>query len=188
MKLRKSDFGLNTVLSDIPNIAHALGGLSVPTDINSLDISLSGTVGGKGFMRNPTSCGTKTTNFTADSYARPEPARSPGRRRTRPMNCAALPFSPTSSVELADAGPHRSRADHPPVTTAIHQDAGQAGLRNAQVLLPPSVDADISPLVNQCPLGAVPGRRDGVPGATRWSARRPAISPFLPGALERARW
>ena len=72
VQLRKSDFGLNTVLTNIPNVAHALSGaLSVPIDINSIDISLNGTVGGQGFMRNPTSCGTKTTKFTADSYANP---------------------------------------------------------------------------------------------------------------------
>ena len=43
MQLRKSDFGLNTVLTNIPNVAHALGeALSVPIDIKSIDIHLNG--------------------------------------------------------------------------------------------------------------------------------------------------
>src|SRR4029078_6080266 len=92
VKLRQSDFGLNTVLADIPNVAHALSGtLSVPTDINSLDISLNGTVGGQGFMRNPTSCGTKTTKFTADSYANPNQTIT-RQASYDSLHCAAVRF------------------------------------------------------------------------------------------------
>src|SRR3954451_8983879 len=59
VRLRPSDFGLDTVLTDIPKVAHAVNGvLTVPIDIKSIDIHLDGTVGGQGFMRNPTSCGT----------------------------------------------------------------------------------------------------------------------------------
>ena len=49
------------------------GRLSVPIDITSIDIHLSGIVGGKGFMRNPTSCGVKTTELQRRLIRAPEP-------------------------------------------------------------------------------------------------------------------
>ncbi len=74
VRLRQSDFGLDTVLTNIPNVAHALGGaLSVPTDINSIDLSLKGTVGGKPFLRNPTSCGTKDDEVLRRLLREPQP-------------------------------------------------------------------------------------------------------------------
>ena len=70
-----TDFGLDTALVNIPNAAHALSGaLSFPIDIRSIDIHLSGTAGGKAFMRNPTSCGTRPR------ISPPTPTRTPLRR------------------------------------------------------------------------------------------------------------
>ena len=104
VRLRQSDFGLDTVLTNIPNVAHALGGaLSVPIDINSIDISLKGTVGGKGFLRNPTSCGSKVTKFTADSYANPNQTIN-GQASFNSVNCASLPFSPTFTAAVGSKG------------------------------------------------------------------------------------
>ena len=106
-----SDFGLDTALVNIPNAAHALNGaLSFPIDIRSIDIHLSGTLaGGKAFMRNPTSCGTKTTRFTADSYANPS-QQVTGQASFNSVNCAALPFTPNFSAWIGDAG-HTGRRD-----------------------------------------------------------------------------
>src|SRR3954449_4750979 len=62
----RPDFGLDTVIKDIPNQTSGL-----PTTINSQDITLFGIAPGTGkaFMRNPTSCpGPHTTNFTAVPY------------------------------------------------------------------------------------------------------------------------
>ena len=186
VQLRKSDFGLNTVLSDIPNVAHALSGaLSVPTDINSLDISLKGTVGGQGFMRNPTSCGTKTTNFTADSYANPT-QKITGQASYTSTNCAALPFSPSLSVSLGGPGATKP-GQNLPMTATIHQDAGQAGLRNARVLLAPTVGANISVLVNKCGLNQFRADASKCPAASKVGSAT-ARSPYLPGCAERARW
>ncbi len=104
VQLRKSDLGLNTVLTNVPNMAHALGqALSVPIDITAIDISLNGTVGGQGFMRNPTSCGTKTTKFTADSYANPT-QKVTGQATFNSVNCAALPFSPVFKAWVGAPG------------------------------------------------------------------------------------
>ncbi len=181
VKLRKSDFGLNTVLSDIPNTAQALGGaLSVPTDINSLDISLNGMVGGQGFMRNPTSCGVKTTTFSADSYANPSQAVT-GQATYASTNCAALPFSPSLGVSLGGPGATKP-GQNLPMTATVHQGEGQAGLRGVRVLLAPHVGANISVLVNRCSLKQFRADSSKCPAASKVGSAT-AKSPYLPAAL-----
>ncbi len=181
VRLRQSDFGLDTVLANIPRTAHALGqALSVPTDINSMDISLRGTVGGKGFMRKPTSCGTKTTRFTADSYANPD-QQVTGQASFVSTNCAALPFSPHLSVGLG--GPGATGVGKTiPMTTAIAQGNGEAGLQNAQVLLPTAIGPNISVLDTQCPLARFRGDATTCPAASKVGTAT-ASSPLLPSAL-----
>src|SRR5688572_11542402 len=56
--LRPNDFGLDTILEDIPNTADG-----IPITITRIELTLNGA-----FMRNPTSCGTKTTTADATSY------------------------------------------------------------------------------------------------------------------------
>ena len=132
---RSRDFGLDTVLTDVPRVAHAVDGvLSVPIDINSIDIHLDGVVGGQGFMRNPTSCGRKKTTFTADSYAHPDQDVT-GVAFYRSTRCAALPFHPTVSATLGSPG-HTAAFTKPPLTTVIRQQADEAGLKTAQLILP----------------------------------------------------
>jgi hypothetical protein len=181
VRLRKSDFGLDTVLANVPRTAQALSGaLSVPTDINSMDISLSGVVGGKGFMRNPTSCGTKTTKFTATSYANPNQPVT-GQASWVSTNCAALPFSPNLLVGLG--GPGATAAGKTiPMTTTITQANGEAGLRNATALLPTQVGPNITVLDHQCPLNRFRTDATTCPPATKVGTAT-ASSPFLPSAL-----
>jgi hypothetical protein len=181
VQLRKSDFGLNTVLTDIPNMAHALGqALSIPTDINSLDISLNGTVGGQGFMRNPTSCGTKTTKFTADSYANPN-QKVTGQATFTSTNCSSLPFSPTFSAWTGSPG-RTLPGTKPPLTTLIAQDDGEAGLKDAQVLLPPSLSPNSVVLASPCPAAKFRSNASACP-AKSIVGNAAAASPFLPAAL-----
>ena len=121
VQLRKSDLGLSTVLSNIPNVAHAAGGgLSVPIDITAIDIHLNGTVGGQGFMRNPTSCGTKTFGFAATSYANPN-QKVTGVATYTSVNCASLPFSPVFKSWVGSAGFTQRRQ------VAAGEDADPAG-------------------------------------------------------------
>jgi hypothetical protein len=178
VKLRKSDFGLDTVLTNVPNVAHAANGaVSVPIDITSIDIHLSGIAGGKGFMRNPTSCGVKTTKFTADSYAHPNQTAT-GQASFTSTNCAALPFSPTFTADVGSRG-HTQPLAKPPVTTRILQDEGEAGLQNAQVLLPQILNPDIAPLSNPCPVAKFNSNASGCPAKSIIGSAS-AISPFLP--------
>jgi hypothetical protein len=180
VQLRKNDFGLNTLLTNIPNTAHALNGaLSVHTDINSIDISLDGTVGGKGFMRNPTSCGTKTTTFTADSYANPN-QQVTGQASYNSVNCAALPFSPAFKAVVGSKG-HTAVNQSPPASTTISQGPGQAGLQNAQVLLPTALNPSSTPLANPCPRAKFIANAATCPASSIVGSAR-AASPDLPAA------
>jgi hypothetical protein len=177
VQLRKSDFGLNTVLSDIPNMARAAGGgLSVPIDITAIDIHLNGAVGGQGFMRNPTSCGTKTTRFIADSHANPS-RKVFGQATFASVNCAALPFAPTFKAWVGAPGLTQA-FKRPPLRAQILQGPGQAGLKDAQVLLPSDLNADTAPLTNPCPLAAFRSNASSCPASSIVGSAR-AISPLL---------
>ena len=139
-RLRPSDFGLDTVLEDIPNTA-VVNGLTVDITINRIQLSLEGA-----FMRNPTSCGTKTTSADATSY---NDSDATGSDSFESVNCAALPFSPTFTGSIGSPG-HTDAFTKPPQTTVISQDDGEAGLRRAQVTLPEGIAGDTDYLENTC--------------------------------------
>jgi hypothetical protein len=139
-RLRSSDFGLDTVLEDIPRTATVLG-LPVDITITRIQLSLEGD-----FMRNPTSCGTKTTTADAVSYS--ETAAS-GSKSFESVNCEALPFSPSFTGKVGSPG-HTAPFTLPPQTTVISQDEGEAGLIRAQVKLPDDIGGNNPYLSNTC--------------------------------------
>jgi hypothetical protein len=126
----RPDFGLNTVINDIPNSTSGL-----PTTINSQDITLFGTAPGTGrpFMRNPTSCpGPHTTTFTAVPYSG---STATGSASFTTTGCENLDFSPAFTAEVG--GPGQTTNGVPTTaSTAILQDADEAGLRKAVVRVP----------------------------------------------------
>jgi hypothetical protein len=139
VQLRPTDFGLDTVINDIPNTS-----LGLPVTISSQDITLFGVAPGTGkpFMRNPTSCTPATTHFTAVPYSG---ATGSGSATFTPTRCDALDFSPSFSAAL-DVPDRRPAGERPTLTTAIDQDNGEAGLQNAKVFIPPDMGADLSRL------------------------------------------
>jgi hypothetical protein len=125
----RPDFGLNTVINNIPNSTQGL-----PTTINSQDITLFGTAPGTGlpFMRNPTSCATHTTNFSATPYSG---SADTGSATFNTNNCGALDFSPSFTAEVG--GPGQTTNGVPTTaSTSILQDVDEAGLLNAVVKVP----------------------------------------------------
>jgi hypothetical protein len=148
--LRKDDLGLDTVLKGTPNTATVidLGGPNLTSDIRitSLEITLSGMVGGKGFMRNPTSCREAVTRFDATSHS---DETASAKATFTPTGCENLPFKPAFSATIGAPG-QTTPASKPPLTTVIQQTFEEAGLRRAEVILPPGVGADNAALVNQC--------------------------------------
>ena len=135
VRLRRSDLGLDTVLIDIP---HQAAGLE--TDIKSLDLTLLGTAHGKPFMRNPTSCGAKTTGIDATSYANPGDVVS-GQATFTSVDCEALPFTPALDAAITATG-SRDAVTFPSLTTIVSQPDEQAGVRKVTVRLPDDIAAD----------------------------------------------
>ncbi len=152
--LRQSDFGLDTVINDIPNTAEIIPDvLDLPITITALDLTLFGIVDPgppeKSFMRNPTSCGEATTGFEATSYTGSTTSTpATGSASFTPTNCAALDFSPALSSTVEGVGMN----EHPTFTTLIEQEASEAGLKVAQVYLPAELQPNNDALGNLCPL------------------------------------
>jgi hypothetical protein len=142
-RLRKDDFGLDSIVTDIPNTASGL-----PIHVNSQTLTLFGEAPtGKPFLRNPTSCGTSTTGFTATSHS----GETATAESTFDLTgCQSLPFSPTLTATVGSPG-QTEPATKPELTTVIEQEPDEAGLERAQVILPELVSADASVLGNACP-------------------------------------
>jgi hypothetical protein len=147
VELRESDLGLDTVLTDVPNTATVLPGVDGEIRITSQTLTLSGEIAGQGFMRNPTSCQEAVTRFDAVSHS---DETATGEASFTPTGCENLPFAPAFSATIGAPG-QTSPASKPPLTTVIGQTIQEAGMRRAEVILPPGVGADQTTLVNQCP-------------------------------------
>jgi hypothetical protein len=126
----RPDFGLNTIINNIPNTTLSSG----DTTINSQDITLFGTAPGTGkpFMRNPTSCGSNTTNFTAVPYSG---SSATGQASFTTTNCGALDFSPALTAAVGGPG-QTTNGVATTASTTILQDNDEAGLLNAVVNVP----------------------------------------------------
>ncbi len=142
--LRTDDFGLDTVVHNIPHTADVLNLLGievpVPVHINSMDLTLDGIAPGpppKPFMRNPTSCVDQKVVFSADSYSN---TSGTAEDHFTPTNCDALDFSPAFTAQIG--GPGQTTNGVPTTaSTSILQDADEAGLHNAVVTVP----SDLNP-------------------------------------------
>jgi hypothetical protein len=151
-ELRQSDFGLNTVIKDIPNEAPPIiPGLPLPLNILSMTVSLSGTAGNppQGFIRNPTSCVPAAATVTATSYVDPVTEVNATAPSFTPTGCDTLPFSPTFSARAGGPGA-TDLGQKTTVSTTISQDDGEAGLKDAFVQLPEQLGPDIARLGQSC--------------------------------------
>jgi hypothetical protein len=142
VKLRTTDYGLDSILSSIPNMTGPAA-----THIDSLTTTLFGTAAtGKSFSRNPTSCSPATTSIDATGY---DGTTATASSAYTPTNCSALDFSPTFSASIGSPG-HTAIATHPPLETVVDQDLGEAGAENVQAILPKDVGADPVALQHHC--------------------------------------
>jgi hypothetical protein len=173
VKLRPTDYGLDSVINNIPNATSGF-----PTHIDSMNVTLFGSAGNpkKPFSRNPTSCSPSTTGFDADAYGG---ATATGTAAYTPTNCSALDFSPTFSSSIGSKG-HTAEATRPPLSTVVDQDAGEAGVQNVTAILPKGVGADTTALVRRCPLAAF---QAGTCPANTVVGQATAESPYLTQSL-----
>ena len=174
VRLRRSDFGLDTVINNFPQEASGL-----ETDIESLDIRLMGTANGNGFMRNPTSCAPATVSFDADSYGG-NSAHGSAPSFT-PTNCGALDFSPTLTATVGAPGA-TDAGSNTPLRTVIAQDPSEAGLKAAKVLLPSSIGPNLTLLNSTCSRLQFEVKASACPRKSIVGSAI-AMSTFLPRAL-----
>jgi hypothetical protein len=143
--LRQSDFGLDTGLRNIPRSAK-IGGVSTPLEVTGVALTLKGKVdGGKGFLRNPTSCRAQTVRIDADAYSG---ASASNQDQFTTTNCGALPFSPEFGARIRQVS--KDLADPIELTTSISQTIEEAGLRKAVVTLPTDIIGNSQALAIQC--------------------------------------
>ena len=145
VQVRQTDFGLDTIVNNVPNSAVLIGGtpVAVPIGISSMDLTLFGIAPGTGkpFLRNPTSCAPLHATFTAVPYS-----GTTGTGDATPFTltgCSSLPFSPTFSATL-DVLKRSTAGERPTLTTSIDQANGEAGLKDAKVYVPSDMGADLS--------------------------------------------
>ena len=101
------------------------------------------------------------------------------------VNCAALPFTPNFGAWIGDAG-HTAAGTKPRLLALIEQDDGEAGLKSAQVLLPPGILPDFGLLANPCSEAQFRSNTFGCPKSSIVGVailRSPALSTPLGGAL-----
>ena len=146
VELRQTDFGLDTVIENIPNTTEGL-----PTHINEMHVTLYGDPPGgtKPFIRNPTSCTPKAATFTADSYEAPGTDVTGTAPSFAATGCETLEFSPSFSARAGGPGA-TELGQKTPVSTTISQDDGEAGLKDAFVQLPAQFGPDIARLGQSC--------------------------------------
>jgi hypothetical protein len=139
--VRPSDGGLDSSVDGLPNSASG-----IPIDVTAIDITLFGRAGNpaKGFMSNPTSCGTATTTIDAFAY---DGARGSATASFTPTACDKLPFAPKLSAVLDGA----AKGAHPALTTVVQQSAGEANARSVEVTLPLGIGAVPAVLLRACP-------------------------------------
>src|SRR5262245_4031318 len=133
----RPDYGLNTIINNIPNSTSGFD-----TTINSQDITLFGIAPGTGkpFMRNPTSCRQQTTNFSAVPHSG---STASGQASFTTTGCENLDFSPAFTAEIG--GPGQTTNGVPTTaSTSILQDADEAGLISAVVRVPPDLNPNVT--------------------------------------------
>jgi hemolysin type calcium-binding protein len=144
---RKSDFGLNTTILDIPQMAGvSIFGSPAPSSqvhIDSTTLKLNSS-----FMTNPTSCGTKTTRITATSYEGDTQTLSPTFNST---GCENEAYHPNFALTL-DMSKDAAHVGHPDLTTAVTQGTGEANSKRVEAILPKTLQPNNAALINQCPL------------------------------------
>jgi hypothetical protein len=138
-RLRQSDFGLDTVLTDLPRTASGLG-----IDIHSVHLTLAGSVNNQGFIRLPTSCKEQVIGFDANSY---DGGPASAQTSFTTTDCGALPFSP----ELRASAKPEGLGKPMELSTTISQTIEEAGLAHAQVILPTGITGNNDLLGVRCP-------------------------------------
>ena len=132
--------GIDIPLSSIPNQLDGIGVI-----VNSLKLTIDGTVNGKTFTRNPTSCSAATTTVTVDSYGAPSTSTSQQSAFT-PTGCGRLPYAP----KLAGIAAQDTGDDGAGFAATITQTYNEADNARVLLTLPASLSPRLSLLASAC--------------------------------------
>lgn len=98
------------------------------------------------FVRNPTSCGTKTISSSLTSIVGTTVDRDAG---IAFKDCTAMPFRPKISVKFGNKT-QLTKGGHPRVTAVVKQFESEAGIKSTQVALPKQVALQASNAKGLC--------------------------------------
>jgi hypothetical protein len=170
ISLRESDQGLEVVSTEIPTVLEG-----VPLPIKRVEIL----VDRPGFFLNPTGCEPRTLTAT---FFGDEGGSSSSSIALDATQCAELPFGPDLRL-IAGAAGQTDQFDHPPFQAIVTQEAGEADITNARVVLPAILRPNV-PFFNEP--GALcndaQAATDTCPAKSRVGNAR-AYSPLLPYPL-----
>ncbi|HEY4278346.1 MAG TPA: hypothetical protein VGM91_09015 [Conexibacter sp.] len=159
-----NDGHLDVISDPIPALQ-----LGIPLAIRRLTV----TIDRDGFMRNPTSCGTKQANGT---FTPLDGGPDAGASSTLDINgCDRLPFAPSIATTIGGRGATKLKT-HPALTVRIAQSSGQAAMRSAVVTLPRSLSTNLETLRHICDPALVSSFR--CPTAS-YVANATAVSPLI---------
>jgi hypothetical protein len=157
--------GIDIPLTGIPN---QVSGTDVRID--ELSLRLFGTVNGRAFTRNPTSCSPATTSLTIDSYDVASPVGADA--TFTPTGCNSLTYAPQLTARAAvDQGD-----DGVEFSATVTQSPGDAATSEVSMTLPAGLSPRLSALGGACSaadLSSCPS----IGTAT-------VTTPLLPGSLQ----
>jgi hypothetical protein len=118
------DVGADVTLNNLPK---QVGGVAVT--VTGMQLTLNGTVDGRAFTRNPTSCGTATTALKVVAYSG---TSASAQSAFTPTGCSSLAFDPRLSGSASASSWEGATA----LTSTITQTGGEAATKQAQLTLP----------------------------------------------------
>src|SRR4051794_10310796 len=171
-------YGLQTVFDGLPRDSNG-----IETRVNSMQLVLAGKAAHGSFIQNPTSCREARTTATVTSYDEPN-AQKTATSSFTPTDCDKLPFAPRVSGSVGGAG-QTKRGVSPTLTTVVSTNVGDSNPSRVQVVLPPSIAANLGQVSRQCvaeisPAGGCPPEaRVGPASASTPLLPRPLTGPVI---------
>lgn len=118
------DVGANVTFDNLPK---QVGGVAVT--VTGVQLTLNGTVNGKAFTRNPTSCGTATTTLKVVAY---DGSSTSSTSAFTPAGCSSLPYAP----KLGAAASVSSWEGATALTSTITQTSAEAATKQTTMTVP----------------------------------------------------
>jgi hypothetical protein len=173
--------GINTVALNIPNTTTSTVNEVSEFDVRSMTLKLkNNNAAPQKLLTNPSSCGNRGFPTTFDGRDGSSTSAEPSVTFT---GCGGLAFAPNLSMSFADHSTHLAPKASTPanpvsadLTATLTADPAGAGIRNAEVLMPPGLTINVQKTPFACKLADYP---DNCPASSRVGTVS-ADTPLLP--------